>query len=324
MPYGQDAKLAIAFQNSRGTAASASSLYLIPFLSESLTPNYPELLSENMEGRFDEGEAYAGPRQVAGTIVSEAQPITIGVMLKAILGNPTTVNSDDIYTHTFKPRTGDFSPDEINNPMTAWKYLATNENFPVYQDLVAVRAEFSVANGEFLQAALDVLGGVVGTKADSDTNLGTAVGKKWTWDVTSFELGGAANTDLSALSVVIDEQSSPRWTLKTSKDPDRVKRDGRRQIRVNGTIKFEDQTEYDKFLAGSVQSFKATMTGPVEIQSGYYDVFQVIVPSFKYLAYPVNFADPSELQVTFEGKAEYHTGSATSIAIVLVNTQASF
>jgi len=323
MPYGQDAKLAIAFQNSRGTAASTSSLYSIPFLSESLTPQYPELLSQNMEGRFDEGEAYSGARQVAGTIVTEAQPITVGVILKALLGDPTSVTSTSHYTHTFTPRTSDFSPDEINNPVTAHKNLADGGQVPVYRDLVATRAEFNLRNGEFLTAGIDFLGGVVGTKVNSIA-LTAAVGKKWTWDVTSVELGGAATTDIDALTVTIDEQASPRWTLQTSKDPDRVKRDGRRQIRVNGTIKFTDQTEYDIFLAETTQELKVTMTGNVEIQSGYFDVFQIDIPSFKYLAYPVAFPDPAELVVSFEGKAEYHTGSASSVAFVLVNTQATF
>lgn len=323
MPYGQDAKLAIAFQNSRGTAASASSLYLIPFLSESITPQYPELLSNNMEGRFDEGEAYSGPRQVGGTIVTEAQPITAGVFLKAIFGDPTSVQSDSHYTHTFKPRTSDFSPDEINNPMTAHKNLADGGQVPVYRDLVATRAEFQMNNGEFLQISMDIAGGVVGTKTTS-IDLGSAVGKKWTWDVTSVELGGSANTDLDSLTISVDEQASPRWTLKTSRDPDRVKRDARRQIRISGAIKFEDQTEYDLFLAGTTQQLIVTATGPVEIQSGYYDVFKVDIPAFKYLTYPIEFADPSELIVGFEGKADYHTGSGTSIAFTLVNTQASF
>ena len=93
MPYGQDAKLGIAFQNSHGDAASVDSMYTMPFLSEGLTPQYPELLSENMEGRFDEGESYSGARQVAGTLQFEAQPVTVGVVMKSIFGDPATVSN---------------------------------------------------------------------------------------------------------------------------------------------------------------------------------------------------------------------------------------
>ena len=130
--------------------------------------------------------------------------------------------------------------------------------------------------------------------------------------------------DFASIQVIVDEQASPRWTLQTSRDPARVKRDGRRQVRVNGTIKFEDQTEYDLFLAQTEQQLLMTLTGTVEIRSGYYDVVHVDVPSFKYLAYPVNFADPSELIVSFEGKANYNTGSSTSIEITLTSTQDQF
>lgn len=324
MPYGQDAKLGIAFQTSHGTVVSdTGSFYPMPFLSESITPKYPELLSLNMEGRFDEGEAYSGARTVGGTLTMEAQPITVGVLLKTICGSATVVQSDGIYSHTYKPRTSDFDANVIGEPMTIYKNLADGATVPIYRDCVATRIELSVSNGEFLLAGLDVTGGVVDTKIAS-ADIGEAVGKKWTWDVTSLQLGGSANTDFADLTIQIDEQASERHVLQTSRDPARVKRDGRRQIRVNGTVRFEDQTEYDLFLAQTTQALRITMTGPVEIQSGYYDVLDIIVPSFKYLTYPVEFSDASELMVSFDGKAEYHAGSGTSIAITLTNTQATF
>ena len=51
MPYGQDARIGLGFQNSHGTEVTdIGSFYLMPFLSESVTPDVPELLSQNMEG----------------------------------------------------------------------------------------------------------------------------------------------------------------------------------------------------------------------------------------------------------------------------------
>jgi hypothetical protein len=328
MPYGQDAKVGLAFQNSHGDAVTdIGSFYLMPFLSESISPDVPELLSQNMEGRFDEGESYSGARNVGGTISNESQPVTVGVLMKAIFGDPVTVSNStalgEFYEHTFKPRTGDFDVNVTGNPMTMHKNLADSGQVPTYQDIVCTRLELGVNNGEFLIAAAAFTGGVVATKQTSDT-MSAATGKKWTWDVSSIELGGAANTDFANLQVIVDEQASARWTLKTSKDPDRVKRDARRQVRVNGTIKFSDQTEYDLFLASTSQELKLTMTGTEAIRSGYFNVLGIDVPAFKYLSYPVEFADPAELQVAFEGKADYHVGSGTSIEFTLTNTQASF
>ncbi len=328
MAYGQDAKIGLAFQNSHGDAVTdIGSFYLMPFLSESITPDVPELLSQNMEGRFDEGEAFSGARNVGGTLSNESQPVTIGVLLKAMFGDPVTLSNSvaagEFWEHTFKPRTADFDTNVINIPMTMHKNLADGGQVPVYQDLVATRLELGVSNGEFLLASINFTGGVVGTKQTSDT-IAAAVGKKWTWDVTSIQLGGSANTEFSDLTVIVDEQASARWTLQTQKDPARVKRDGRRQVRVNGTIRFVDQTEYDLFLASTTQALRLTMTGTTEIRSGFFDVLDIIVPAFKYLTYPVEFPDPAELQVSFEGKADYHVGSATSIQFTLTNTQDNF
>ena len=198
MPYGQDAVLGVAFQTSHGTVVSdTSSFYPMPFLSEALTPQYPELLSENMEGQFDEGEAYSGARNVGGTLSFEAQPVSIGVALKALCGTATVVNSNNIYTHTYKPRTSDFDVNVTGQPITVYKNLADGGTVPIYYDMVATRLQMTCNNGEFLTVDLDLTGGVVGTKINS-ANIGTAVGKKWTWDVTSIQLGGAANTDFAA------------------------------------------------------------------------------------------------------------------------------
>ena len=247
MPYGQDAVIGVAFQNSHGDAVTdIGSFYTMPFLSENVTPQVPELLSGNMEGRFDEGEAYAGARMVAGTLANESQPVTIGVMLKAVMGNPVTVSNSlaagEFWAHTFKPRTADFDINVTGNPMTMHKNLEDGGQVPIYKDLVGTRLEIKVANGEFLMATIAYTGGVIESKVASQA-LTAAVGKKWTWDVTSLQLGGAANTDFADITVIIDEQASPRWTLRNSRDLARVKRDGRRQVRVNGTIKFVDQTE---------------------------------------------------------------------------------
>jgi hypothetical protein len=327
MPYGQDAKFGIAFQNSHGTAADTASLYLIPFLSQDLGPSRPELLSENMEGRYDEGEAYAGPRNVGGTILSESQPVPAGVFLKAILGAPTTVSNSvaagEFWTHTFKPRTADFDTNVVNNPLTIYKNLADGGQVPLFKDVVGTRLELAIANGEFLKMGLSLTGGAVDTKTTS-IDLGSVSGKKWTWDVSSLQLGGVANTDFADLTIIIDEQSSPRWSLQAQQDPDRVKRDNRRQIRVNGTVKFTDQTEYDIFIANTTQALDLTMTGTVEIRSGFFDVIRVVMPAFKYLTYPLDHPDASEFLVRFEGKGDYHTGSGTSVEITLTNTQNTF
>jgi len=154
MPYGQDAKVGLGFQNSHGTPVTdIGSFYRMPFLSESISPENPELLSLNMEGRYDEGEAYVGARNVGGTIANETQPVTVGVLLKAMFGDPVTVSNSvaagEFQVHTFKPRTADFDVNVINQPMTMHKNLADGGQVPVYQDLIATRLEMSVANGEY-------------------------------------------------------------------------------------------------------------------------------------------------------------------------------
>ena len=85
MSYGQLANVGIIFQDSYGTVGSVDSIHFIPHLSENIGLNIPPIYSENMTGRFDEGDTYEGPRTCEGDLESQAQPIALGAMLKSIL-----------------------------------------------------------------------------------------------------------------------------------------------------------------------------------------------------------------------------------------------
>lgn len=327
MPYGQDAKIGIAFQNSQGTAASTSSLYPIGFTAEDIMPDIPELLAQNMTGNFNEGAGYGGPRQVAGSLQAEALPQALGVYLKALFGGPTTTNvASSVKQHVFKPRTSDFDVNIAGNPISYYKSLReTGVNTAFYfHDLVAGRLELRIANGEFLTSNIAFVGGKIGKV--SSLALAEPAGKNWTWDVTSVELGGAANIDIEDITITIDEQLEPKWVLNASREPLKVKRGGKRQVRIAGTIQYNDQDEYDKFVSDvtTTQALRVTMTGAVAIQSGYYPVVKIEIPAFKWLDYKPNASSPGEIAVAFSAKGDFHIGSDTAIAITLTNTQQTY
>ena len=324
MGYGQDSKIGLAFQTSWGTAADTSSLYNIPFISESVTPERPELIGQNNFGRFDEGIGEAGPQNVGGTIQGEAQSRALGVFLKALCGSATTTQVLlDVNTHKFTPMTADFDVNVTGIPMTYYKNVADGASAYFYKDLIGTALELSLSNGEFLMMNMTFTGGGVGMIASLAVT--DDLSERFTWDVTSIQLGGAANTEFSDLTITIDEQASVRHTLRTSRDPSRVKRDDKRQVRVSGTLLYNDPGEYNSyFLANSYQALTINLKeSAVEIQSGYYDEVLIEIPRFKYLAYPIPL-ETGELQVSFEGKADYHAGSGHSIAITVQNTQANY
>lgn len=321
MSYGMKTNVGMCFQNSYGTALTQS-IYWIPYLSEGFAVTKEPLISEGMTGIYDEGAHYEGVNANDGKLDFEAHPIIFGAMLKALMGNPTSVNSGAIYTHTFKPRTSDFDIYAAGNPVTIVKDLGDSGSMHQYYDMVASKLSLSVANGEFLKGSLELMGGKYSQVAAAAASFISA--KNWTWDVASVALAGTANGDLQDLNLELDEALENKHTLNNTKTPSRTKRSGRRTLSVGGTLVFDSQTEYQQFLSQSERNLTVYFKGPTQIQSGYYETLQVIVPLFRYAEFKPVAGEAGKITVGFSGKGVYSTTSATALHFILVNTQAAY
>ena len=322
MAYGQKSNVGIIFQDSFGSVGNVNSIHFIPHLSEGLKLNKAQIYSENMRGVFDEGDSYEGANTVDGEIDCEAQPIPLGALLKTVLEETSVVNSDALYTRTFKPRASDFDELSANNPVTVYAYRDTGSAM-LYSDLNGATLELNIANSELLKTKVGFVGGSFSQNASVSASYPT--GKRWVWDTASLSFGGAAVQEVSALTVTIDDGGlEAMHTFNNSKYPSRIKRTGFRNIAIDGTIKFDNQTEYQQFISQSERELKLTFTGATQIQSGYYDEMTLTLPAMRYEeAAPVaEGAGEIEMSVTARGK--YDVGSGTGLEITLINLQANY
>lgn len=321
MSYGMKTNIGISFQNSYGTAL-ASSIYWVPFLSEGFAVGKEQIVAENMNGVFDEGINYEGTNANEGPLEVEANPISLGVLFKAMFGAPATVTSGAYYTHTFKPRTADFDAYCAQIPVTVTKDLGDSGSAHRFYDMAASKLSLSVANGELLKASIEFMGGkysqIVAPAASYPS------GKAWTWDVASVALGGAANGDISELNLELDEALENKYTLNNTKTPSRTKRSGRRTLSVGGTLIFDNQTEYQQFLSQTERNLTLHLQGTTAVQSGYYDALTIIVPLLRYTEFKPVAGGAEKLEVGFTGKGVYSTTSATALHLILANTQAAY
>lgn len=321
MSYGQKSAVALIMQNSYGTVGDVSSAYFIPFTAESLKINKPPLYSENMRGIFDEGDTYEGANTVDGSIESEAQPIALGAMLKTVLDHSVSA-VDSVFEHTFKPRSSDFDENCANQPVTAYVYRDTG-SADIYANLNGAMLELGIANGEFLRAKVDFVGGTFSQQASTAASF--PVGKRWTWAVTSVSLGGSAIDDIVNLTITLDDGAlEASHTLNNSLFPSRIKRTGFRTIAVDGTFKFDNQDEYQQFLSQSERELVLTFTGPTEISSGHYEVLTIKLPLLRYEAANPNAGGPGEIEMPVTARGKYSVESGTSMQITLTNTQATY
>lgn len=319
MGYGMDSHLAIGFQTSGGTSSVASLEYL-PILNESLTLGIGLIESETLKGRFDEGDFYHGAHTVGGDISLEFHPILMGKLLKAVCNHSSGTLVGSVWTHKFSPSQVDWDAKYALPPMTGVVYRGTGSAM-LYSDLVVSDLSFEIAQGELLKATASVVGG-----GFSQVAAGTATyvqGSSFTWDQISLSLGGAGVTDIMNLTVKISQAIEPKSTINGSRYATYFKRGGMRSVEVNGTILFNDQAEYQKFVNFTSQRFTLYATGQT-LTTSQSAGFGIDIPKMIYTEYAPTANGVGQIEVSFTGKGKYHVDSATMIEFTLVNTRAAY
>lgn len=328
MAYGQKANVGLIFQNSYGYHVDSSrvgnvnSIHFIPFLSESLNLKKPPLYSQNIRGVFDEGDTYEGANMVEGSIEAEAQPIAVGAMLKSIFNLESSTLVDSVYQHLFRPRTADFDENCANNPVTGYVYLDTGSAM-LYPDITGAVLEIGIANGEFLNMKVDYVGGNFIQNAAVAASLPT--GKRWTWDVASVSFGGTGVDEIVNLTITIDDGSlEASHTVNNSLYPSRIKRTDWRTIAIDGTLKFDNQDEYQEFIGQTERELLLNFKGKTTIASGYTEDVLIQLPLMRYEASEPEAGGPGEIEMSITARGKYSVTSATGIQITLTNTQAAY
>lgn len=322
MPYGHDAVIGIAMQNSFGTIAAVGSIHQIPVLNEEFGLDQEELISQNLNGRLDEGDSYSGKRQYGGQLEMEAQPKALGVLLTASVNDATAATSGSVRTYTFIPRTGDWDRYSPNRPFSYYKYLAEAGSAQMFYDLCGAKFELQLSEGGFLIARMGGVGGK--TSAVASQALTVDGGRRWPWNQASLSLNGSAVGVISDFSLVHDEGINPKWFLDGQREAGRLRREQKRTVRVSGTLLFESQAELDNYKAETLQPLVLTLQDTsTAIQSGYYHQIRISIPSFKWTKWPTPIRGATALEVNFEGRAVYNAGSGHSVQYVLQNSHAS-
>lgn len=321
MSYGATSRVGISFQNSFGTSFT-DSMHWLEAITEEVGLDKPPLIAEGNRGIFDEGEHYEGPNTVTGDINIEASPISIGALLKAALGEPSTSVVDSVYQHIFKPNTSDFDEKCAMPPFTMHKYLDEGGSASLFYDLNANNLEINMANGSLLTAKIGVVGGNFSQLSPLTASYPTD--RIWSFDQSSVSLAAAAVDEIVDLTITIENNIEAMHTLNASKYPSRIKRTAHRAVNVSGTMKFDNQDEYQEFLSQSERNLTVAFLGDTEVSSGHYEELTAILPLNRHTEYKPTIGGAGEIEVSFSSKGVYSVDSATAIQFTLVNTQAGY
>jgi hypothetical protein len=331
LSYGAQVKFGIARQASAGTAVTdATSFHGFAFTSESVGYEAEELISQNLTGRFSQGAAYSGPRNVAGTIEFEVTPRNLGAALAACVNHsPASVTSGDIRSLTFLPTTTDFSSTLVKAPFTVYKQFTDANSAEHFYDTQFGQIAFQFGAGAFLRGTLTCVGGTRTATGIGSANIIPAasdVGRLYPWNVSSVSYGGSGVSNFSEITVTVNESIEPLTALNASLAPFKFTRSGFREVTVNGTFYMTDRTMLNNFVNETQARLLLTATNTqAAIQSGYYNTFTIDIPQLKVTEFKPSASGPGEVAVSFTGRGVLDPTSNYDVQVTMVTTwQAGF
>jgi hypothetical protein len=319
MGYGIGGHLAISQQSSFGTA-TANWIYM-PFISESVTDNIEQLQSENLKARFDAPDNLEGINNVTGDIVFEPHPTVLGEILRGNIGQAAVAsNPSSVYIHEFIPAQSDFDSNCALPPYTMAIFRNVGSQYQ-YTDVQFHTLAFEIVAGAIVRATATVHART--TSLQNPTTPSFTEYTPFTWNQTSVEIGGAANSVLESATITIENPIEGVPTLNGAKTEALLKRSDFRNITITGDQDFSSQTEYNRFRAQTRTAFKLSITG-TEIVTGYNEQLIFDLPQVNYTTFEAPIGGPGRITAAYEGKAEYFVNSSYTMRTTLQNTLAAY
>lgn len=283
-------------------------------LSENLTLNKDRFDYKNIIGTLAQPDDLAGVNRVAGGIVVAANPANIGYLLMSTFNTVTTTSlTAALWKHIYKQPTNSnsaFSTACPTVPYTA-EIFRDVTTATQYTGLVANNISFNFTPNQDVRVTADFIGRGTSPVSAQVATFPNSPLTPFTFDQCSVSLGGSATARIENLTVSVNNNFEGIPSLNNSKDIAKIKRTGPQMVSISGTIDYEDQTEYNDFVNQTERQLIVTATMGAS--------FQMILnmPRIVYTAFPLGQGGRGRNIVSFTGKAFYHTGSATGIAVTL-------
>lgn len=318
MAYGQIGHIGISAQQSFGTATNSFEYF--PIVNESLTTGIEQLIEEGMRARFEEGQTHEGLLTVAGDVVFEPHPIAIGHLLRGFTGQASSTLVDSVTTWEFFPKQSDFDDNTAVPPYTLEVYRDIGSAWQ-FTDSVVNALTFEITAGSIVRCTASLLCRVSSLTPKSTPSF--PEGDPFIWDAASLSIGGAANSDVEAITITYENNLEGVPFLDTTKLHGKYKRTGFRNFSLSATFDLASQAEYNAFRAQNERNFILTLTG-ASITSSQDNVLKFDMPKVRYTAFPVNMGGPGRITVSAEGACKYDTTSLYALNTTMTNTREAY
>lgn len=304
----------ISEQTSFGTI-NQDSYTAIPVITENLNLEIAQLDETNMYTRFGESPTHEGVHVVNGALQCEPEPLSMGYLLKAVCGDNSVSFVASEAFHNFLPLdSGDFDDKASLPPFTVLTDRDVASGM-AYFDCLATGMTLEAANSELLSLGIDWVGG----QYQDVANVVPSYSDKapWAWNTCSVQYNGILTGNLRSLTVELQNNLEPIYTLTTSKSPDKIKRTAAYNITGSLVLDFVSNSLMAEFTAQNERQLLVSFMSDVESPAQ----FQIDVPKCRFSEYQTGISGTGMLQLTANFRGKYDTTSSYAIEFILTNSK---
>jgi hypothetical protein len=299
-----------------GTGVSATDYFEI--MSENIGASIARYPTRNAYGGFHEPDDMAGAVMVAGDMSVAAFPVPLGVLLKAIMNTSSigVVASGVLWKTNFITTKSEFADGVPSQPYTIEVHRDTGSSFR-YAGGQANQLQMTLAPNQDLRCTVGWLAKQPSIIARSTPTFVSSP-DPFAWDTASVSVGGSATSRLEAFNLSVRNNINPHLALANSVYAARMRRGDAQLVRFGGTYDFQDQAEYDDFIAQTERAFVLNLTRANSM------VLNITMPRVVYETFPPAIGGRDRLTVGFTGIAKYHAGSGCAINFALTSTKSNY
>lgn len=329
MSYGAQTKFGFARQASANSwAIDPGSYHGFAFTNEDIGLEVEEVISQNLTGVFEEGAVYPGTNRIAGTIEFEVTPRNLGMALAMVVNHvPVEVTSGSVKFRTFLPNTQDFSSTLCKAPISIYKQFTDATSAELFYDCQLSQLELTLAQGALLKGRATVVGGTrlaTGIGSLDVRPVAADVGRLFPWNVSSISYGGTAVGNFSDVTVTLNENIEPLYTINGTLAPFKFTRTSFREVSVSATFFLTDRTFLNNFVTDTQARLLITCVNTrAAVQSGYFNTFTIDIPQAKITAFKPGASGPGEVSVSLTARGVADPNSSYAIQFTHASTYAA-
>jgi len=319
MSYGMLGYIGVAKETTWGTPVTAGSF--MEAMSENLSTALDRFDTRNIFNSLSEPDDAVGLQRNEGDIVIPANPEALGLLLSAGLGLVASTSVTATYwNHVFQTRINDVSS---LNPLPAYTYEVFRDVTSAQQYAGGQVRQLVLASqpNQDLRVTATLLAKSVLNKARiaaASVLFPTTPGQPFTFDTCSIAIAGAATDRIEGFTLTINNQLEGVPALNNSTTLARVHRTGPVMINLQGTISFNDVSEFLDFMNQTERAFSISFSKANSF------LCVMNLQRCVYQAFPLGQQGRGRNTVSFDAKARVPVGSASAIAVQLRNNTSAY